>query len=79
MIYLLYGDDTRGARAKLKALIETLRTKKPDATFVRVSEESFREDRLEEYIGAQGLFESRLIIVFDCVLSNKDAGNIILT
>ena len=79
MIYLLYGDDTRGARAKLKALIETLRIKKPDATFVRVSEESFREDRLEEYIGAQGLFESRLIIVFDCVLSNKDAGNIILT
>ena len=78
MIYLLYGDDIHKARIKLKALIETLRAKKPDATFIRVSEESFREDRVEEYIGAQGLFESRLIIVFDCVLSNKDAGNIIL-
>ena len=79
MIYLLYGKDTARARSKLKSLIDSLQAKKPDATFVRVTQESFREDRVQEFIGAQGLFESRLIIVFDCVLKNKNAESSILS
>jgi len=79
MIYLLYGNDTKRARLKLSTLIKTLEAKKPDATLIRVEDDTFREDRLKEYIGAQGLFESRLIVVFDGVFKNKDAGDGILS
>jgi len=79
MIYLLYGNDTTKARLKLRSLIDSLQAKKPNASLVRITEESFSEDRVQEVTGTQGLFESRLIVVFDHVLSNKDAESSIFS
>ena len=64
MIYLLYGTDTIKTRKKLHTLLDSMFTKKPDASYVRVDTENFDKERIEEFIGSQGLFENKYIIVF---------------
>ncbi|MFQ5662138.1 MAG: hypothetical protein ACE5F2_02705 [Candidatus Paceibacteria bacterium] len=78
MIYLLYGTDTIKTRKKLHTLLDSMFTKKPDASYVRVDEENFNEDRIEEFIGSQGLFENKYIIVFDNLFADKEVKEKIL-
>jgi DNA polymerase III delta subunit len=78
MIYLLHGTDTKKAREKLHTLLDSMFAKKPDASFVRVDNENFDDSRLEEFIRGQGLFESKYIVVFDNVFTNKDAKETVL-
>lgn len=69
MIYLLYGNDRAKVREKLSSLLKTLFAKKPDASLIRVSVDEFAKTPLQEYVGVQGLFETKAIIVFDTLLS----------
>ena len=78
MIYFLFGSDTDTSRVKLKNLTEYLRAKKPNATYVRFDAESFVSEELSHLIGGQGLFEQKLIVVFDNVLSNEDSKTVIV-
>ncbi|MBL7045121.1 MAG: hypothetical protein ISR98_00775 [Parcubacteria group bacterium] len=75
MIYLLHGTDTKKSRKKLHALLDTMFTKKPDASFLRIEAGEFDESRLQEFVGGQGLFSNKYIIVFDNLFSdNPPAG-----
>lgn len=78
MIYFLHGKDTETSRVKLNTLVESLRTKKPDATYVRFDEETFEPENIDQYISGQGLFEQKLIVVFDRILTNKETKKCIL-
>ncbi len=78
MIYLLYGTDTIKSRKKLHTLLDSLFLKKPDASFVRASAENFDESRIDEFVGGQGLFENKYIIVFDNLFEDKETKNAIL-
>ncbi|MBL7045979.1 MAG: hypothetical protein ISR99_03055 [Parcubacteria group bacterium] len=75
MIYLLYGNDEDKARGKLHTLAESLRAKKPDASFIGLNEETFSVPQLPELIGSQGLFERKLIVVLDHLVKNKVVGD----
>lgn len=57
----------------MRALVGSLQKKKPDALTVRVSDEEFDEGGMAEYAGGQGLFEHKLIIVFDRVLARLES------
>ena len=75
MLYILYGTDMRKAREKLNSLVGTLLARKKDAALIRVPLELFDPNQLTEYIGIQGLFVERSIIVFDSLFldpANKD-------
>ena len=65
MIYLLHGTDTIKSRKKLHTLLDSIFAKKPDASYVRVEAGGFDENQLQEFVGGQGLFENKYIIVFD--------------
>jgi len=73
MIYLLHGEDTEKARAKAHELVDTLRAKKPDASFFKIEAPQFSAEKLDELIHSQGLFESKYIVLFDRVFENKEA------
>lgn len=73
MIYLLHGEDTEKARAKAHELVDTLRTKKPDASFFKIEAAQFSAEKLDELINSQGLFESKYIVLLDRVFENKEA------
>ena len=78
MIYLLYGSDTEKARTKLHELVAGLIKKKPDASHTVLSDESFSENILEEYMGGAGLFSQKMIVEALNVFRNKDAKEIIV-
>lgn len=78
MFYVLYGTDTIKARAKLQSLLNTLHKRKPDASLIRVDDETFENYQLDELMYGQGLFENKYIVVFDKVFLNEEAKKCIL-
>lgn len=78
MIYLLYGSDTTKSRMKLHDMVGSLIKKKPDASHVRITDETFDEASLDEHIGGMGLFSQKTIIELDNVFRNKEAKPVVL-
>jgi len=78
MLYVLYGTDTDKSREKLHRLVDVLRAKKPDATYVRITDETFDPDELDQLVGGQGLFEQKLIVVFNEVFLDADAKAVVV-
>src|SRR5210317_2013478 len=78
MLYLLYGTDTFKSRQKLTGLINTLLSKKKDATLIRINNENFSPKEIINLAKAQGLFESKSIIVFDSIFENTTDKEILL-
>jgi DNA polymerase III delta subunit len=73
MLYIFYGTDIQKSHIKAKALIDSLRTKRPDATFVSIDAESWSPAIVDEHMGGQGLFSSKYIIYIDRV--NEKSSN----
>src|SRR5258708_6593211 len=72
MIYFYYGTDTEKGRGKSYELVESLRKKKPDASFFKISSENFDQNLLDSYIGGQGLFVSKSIVLLDRLSEKKE-------
>jgi len=79
MIYILYGEDTKKSRGKLKSLLSSLFLKKPKASFFKVDTDNFNEVRLEEFIFSQGLFEQKYIIQMDGLLEDKNIASFLMS
>jgi len=78
MIYLFYGTDFEKARIKANETVDVLRKKKPDASFIKITDEDRDNSRLPELIGGQGLFENKYIVFMDRVFGNEEALELIL-
>lgn len=78
MLYVLHGADTYRARRALHRVVDGLLAKKPDASYFLLTDETFSPAYLEEYIGGQGLFARRTIVVLDGVCQLKEAGEVVL-
>lgn len=70
MIYFFYGD--KKISAKATKLFESLKSKKPDASFFNFNEENINENVLSEVLESQGLFEKKIVCFFRGILKNKD-------
>lgn len=71
MLYFLYGSDKDKARQKSADLVIALQKKKPDASLFKLTDENFEEGSLDEYIGGQGLFENKYIVLADGLMDDK--------
>jgi DNA polymerase III delta subunit len=78
MIYLLYGDNFTQARAKLREIIESQLKRNPDASYFKLNDETWDEGKLEEFIGGQGLFQNKYIVVLDGLLEEEDSEKVVL-
>ena len=72
MIYFFYGKNTDKSRMKARDLIDSLRKKKPDASFFKFDTESFDNAKMQEYIGGQGLFSNKYIVFLDRLCEDKE-------
>lgn len=72
MLYIFSGSDTLKVAEKANTLILSLRTKKPDASVVFVSEE-ITDTLLDELTAGQGLFERKLIAIFEHVFDDVNS------
>jgi hypothetical protein len=76
MIYLFHGTDTDAARTKARALFESLRAKKPDASFGELGAFELTADKIIELVGGQGLFSNKCVVFCDNIFSDMEAREV---
>ncbi|HAO64467.1 TPA: hypothetical protein DCQ44_00610 [Candidatus Taylorbacteria bacterium] len=72
MIYLFYGQDIDLARRKANGVVDSLLKKRPDASLFRLDSDTWQEAAFDEYIGGQGLFSQKYIVVLDRLFEKKE-------
>lgn len=72
MIYFYYGIDSESARKKAQVTVDSLISKKPDATVIKIGEEDLSENRISELTGGQSLFAQKYIVYFHDTFANKE-------
>lgn len=73
MLYVFHGTDAGQAGVKSRALVNSLRAKKPDAAFEKIEADSWNPAVIEGHLGGQGLFSSKYIIFLNRVTENAEA------
>jgi DNA polymerase III delta subunit len=73
MLYVFHGSDINKSLEKARALANSLRTKRPDATYIEVIADAWSSSVIEENVGGQGLFSSKYIIFLNRVTENSEA------
>jgi DNA polymerase III delta subunit len=73
MLYLFHGTDTQTSANKARALVKSLRVKRPDASFVEMGADDFSESAIQGHAGGQGLFAPKYLIFLDRVTENAEA------
>ena len=71
MIIFLYGTDVQKIQLKTNAILDSLRKKKPNASFVRIDDEQAVES-IDATLSGSGLFESNYIVLMRNVTRDKD-------
>ena len=69
MLYVFHGSDISAAVRKANTLADSLRAKKPDASFVRIEAAEWNPAVVTEHAGGQGLFSNKYIVLLDRVLA----------
>jgi DNA polymerase III delta subunit len=77
MLYVFHGSEIGKSVEKSRNLVNSLRAKKTDATFVSIDADHFNSSSIGEHIGGQGLFSNKYIILLDRVTENKEAKEIL--
>jgi len=78
MLYVIYGTDSQKARDKTRALVDSLLKREPDASHFRLTDETFTPDVLTEYLGGQGLFAPKVLVVLDTTFGLDNAKETII-
>ncbi|MDO8591253.1 MAG: hypothetical protein Q7R65_04760 [bacterium] len=78
MLFFLHGTDTDKAREKAHEMLASLHKKKPEAELFRLDADNWDEIRLDELVGAQGLFERKFIVFVNRLFDNKEAKEVLL-
>jgi len=76
MIYFFYGHDIETSRRKARALFESLKAKKPDASFGELVSEGLTSDKIIELVGGQGLFSNKCVVFCDNIFSDIEAREV---
>lgn len=72
MLYIFHGNDNKKSGDKARSLVDSLRTKKPDASFVEINSDNWHSSVIEEHVGGQGLFSNKYIIFLNKVAKDED-------
>jgi DNA polymerase III delta subunit len=73
MLYVFHGTDSAMNADKAHALVSSLRTKRPDATYVRIDADNWNSSAVQEHVGGQGLFSNKYIVFLDRVTEDRAA------
>lgn len=77
MLYVYHGLDMAKSLEKARALSNTLRAKRPDATYIEVQADTWSQSVIEENIGGQGLFSNKYIIFLNRVTEKGEAKELL--
>ena len=72
MIYFYYGQDKTAIHKKASKIFLSLKTKKPDASFVSLDGENVSPSAISELYQSQGLFEQKVVAYFRNIISESE-------
>lgn len=72
MLYIFYGTDNKKVIDKARTLVDSLRAKKPDASFIEINSENWNPSIIEEHVGGQGLFSNKYIVYINRVGNEEE-------
>lgn len=72
MLYVFYGDNMEDAREKARSLTDSLLKKREGALLFRITSDIWSKSLLQEYLGGQGLFVQKYIVLLDGIFEDKD-------
>lgn len=72
MLYVFHGE-IKGAGDKARALVDSLRTKRPDAAYEYIQADTWDASAVSAHLGGQGLFSNKYIIFLDRVTEDAEA------
>lgn len=78
MLYLLHGSDITKSIDKANKLVKTMLSKKPNASYFKINEDNFNIEEIQEFVGGQGLFENKYIVLISRILDNSEIKDSIL-
>lgn len=78
MIYLLYGSNTTKAREKMREILASQLKKNPDASYFKFEPDTWDGDKFSELLSGRGLFQKKLIVILDGLLSDAEQSEVIL-
>ena len=78
MLYIFHGTNSAAVVTKATSLVNSLRAKKTDASYVRIEAGNWTPSVIEEHLGGQGLFSNKYIIFLDRITENADAKEILV-
>jgi DNA polymerase III delta subunit len=73
MLYIFHGSEIDTSREKAHSLLNSLRTKKPDAAFIRVEADQWNTEMVRSHLESQGLFSNKYIVFLDRVTEKAEA------
>ncbi|MES2216092.1 MAG: hypothetical protein V4481_02240 [Patescibacteria group bacterium] len=73
MLYIFHGSEIDKSREKAHALLNSLRTKKPDAAFIKVEADQWDAEMIKSHLESQGLFSNKYIVFLDRVTEKTEA------
>jgi DNA polymerase III delta subunit len=73
MLYVFHGSEIDISRTKAHSLLNSLRTKKPDAAFIRVEADEWNTEMVKSHLESQGLFSNKYIVFLDRVTEKAEA------
>lgn len=73
MLYVFHGADVGTAAKKAHSLIDSLRAKRPDASFEKIEADNWDLSVIEGHLGGQGLFSNKYIVFLDRVTEKTEA------
>ena len=74
MLYLFIGRDVAASALKRDKKLEAVLKAKPTAEVVALSDENWSANIIDEYAGAQGLFQKDFVISASFICDNKEFG-----
>jgi len=78
MIIFISGTDINKILKVSRKHLDTLISKRPEARFFKIDNETFQQIELEELFCGQGLFDKKFIVRLDRVFENTEAKDFIL-
>ncbi len=72
MLYIYYGTDQKKVADKARNLVDSLRAKKPEASFVEINSDNWSPFVIDEHAGGQGLFSNKYIVYINRVGNNEE-------
>ncbi|MES2314595.1 MAG: hypothetical protein V4524_01510 [Patescibacteria group bacterium] len=73
MLYVYHGSDITKSLEKARTLANSLRAKRPDATYIEVEADNWSTSVIEENVGGQGLFSNKYILFLNRVTEKGEA------